>query len=164
MDAFNELNRVLKEKYKEQIPLPIIALAKDLDLEVFESEDLFEWEAGTLRKKDGRFIIYVNAKHYPARQRFTIAHQIGHYLMHGKKDQERMDLVKYLESGLVPENYTGMDYENMFEAYKFALNLLLPKKQFVEIFNKSKTLDEIARFFAVPKEIVAIRANNIFSR
>lgn len=33
------------------------------------------------RIADGKFCICVNACHTPARQRFTIAHELGHYII-----------------------------------------------------------------------------------
>ncbi|WP_091524618.1 ImmA/IrrE family metallo-endopeptidase [Aerobium aerolatum] len=34
------------------------------------------------RIADGRFCIVVNANQTPARQRFTIVHELGHYMLH----------------------------------------------------------------------------------
>lgn len=65
------------EKHKGTFPVPVIAIANDLGKEVYKINDFEDTESGSLRKEDGKFVIYVNAKHTSTRKRFTIAHEIG---------------------------------------------------------------------------------------
>ncbi|MBD3299731.1 MAG: ImmA/IrrE family metallo-endopeptidase [Candidatus Moranbacteria bacterium] len=163
MEALNKLIQPLKDKYLNVIPLPVIALAKDLGLQVFESKDLLDFESGTIRKENQKYIIYVNANHSPPRQRYTIAHEIGLFLMFDYKIQEKIDISKNLEAAVAPFDTKGNVDERFLEAYKFAMDILLPEYTFLEKWHSSRTLDEIARFFAVPKEIVALRANSLLT-
>lgn len=63
-------------------PLDPVFLANKLGLAVqFELMD--ENISGVLEKQnDGKFHIKVNSRHHPNRQRFTIAHEIGHFILH----------------------------------------------------------------------------------
>lgn len=42
--------------------------------------------SGMLIRKDGHALIGVNSGEAPVRQRFTIAHELGHFFLHPKKD------------------------------------------------------------------------------
>lgn len=75
-----------------------------------------------------RAIIGVNSTHSANRQRFTIAHEIGHLLLH-KGEQIHIDR---LDSGYYvhrrnSESSTGVNEEEV-EANLFAAELLMPKK------------------------------------
>lgn len=75
-----------------------------------------------------RAIIGVNASHPKNRQRFTIAHEIGHLLLH-KGEQihiDRMDGGYYVNSRN-SESSEGTNEEEK-EANLFAAELLMPKK------------------------------------
>lgn len=47
--------------------------------------------SGAIVRKDGRVVIAVNPAHHSNRQRFTIAHELGHYLLHELQVQEHVD-------------------------------------------------------------------------
>jgi Zn-dependent peptidase ImmA (M78 family) len=59
--------------------------------------------------------IYVNTSNTVTRQRFTVAHLLGHWFLHPQKQvfREKFD------------NHKGLDWEE-FEANNFAGNLLMP--------------------------------------
>ncbi len=64
-------------------PVNVIALAKGLDIDVFSCESWPDEVSGEV-SYDGKSKprIVVNRKHAEVRQRFTIAHEIGHVLLH----------------------------------------------------------------------------------
>ena len=43
--------------------------------------------SGSLSYKDGVWIMTVNSKQHPRRQRFTLAHELAHYILHKEKTQ-----------------------------------------------------------------------------
>ncbi len=66
-------------------PVPVERLARMLGATV--RYEPFDGElSGLLYKEDGRATIGVNALHAKARQRFTIAHELGHLLLHERDD------------------------------------------------------------------------------
>jgi Zn-dependent peptidase ImmA (M78 family) len=73
---------VLTKARVESPPVDPEHLAKELGLEVV-FDDFEPGVSGMLyRQDDGLDLIAVNAKHARVRQRFTIAHELGHYLLH----------------------------------------------------------------------------------
>ena len=47
--------------------------------------------SGSLSYKDGVWIMTVNSKQHPKRQRFTLAHELAHYILHKEKNTEFQD-------------------------------------------------------------------------
>lgn len=62
-------------------PVPVSRLATDLGAEVVE-ERLDRRMSGLLYREPDRVLLGVNATQSPVRQRFTIAHEIGHLVLH----------------------------------------------------------------------------------
>lgn len=95
----------------------------------YSFEDYGDSFDGMLEHKYGRFHIYLNSRHvkhrYQARVRFTLAHELGHYLI----DEHR----RALEMGLAPSHpsFTNFasDNEVELEADFIASSLLLPRKR-----------------------------------
>ncbi len=93
---------------------------------------------GLLEHRDGKFHIYLNSnkvKHkYEPRVRFTLAHELGHYLI----DEHR----NALKMGLAPSHPSftnfGSDNEVELEADFFASSLLMPKSRIIKDLNKRK--------------------------
>ncbi|MFC7049291.1 ImmA/IrrE family metallo-endopeptidase [Emcibacter nanhaiensis] len=72
------------EKYTAMTPVAVGALAKELGLSV-KSSSLHANISGEIRpdpSNRGSFIIKVNRHEPKTRQRFTVAHEIAHYLLH----------------------------------------------------------------------------------
>ncbi len=93
---------------------------------------------GLLEHKSGKFHVYLNSnkvKHiYEPRLRFTLAHELGHYLI----DEHRMPL----EMGLAPSHASftnfSSDNEVELEADFFASSLLIPTSRLVKDVNRRK--------------------------
>src|SRR5579864_7805419 len=78
--------------------------------------------SGFLIKATEQFIIGVNSRHAPTRQRFTIAHELGHALLH-KFDDVHVDHAFKLRS---PLSSQAVDVEEI-EANTFAAWVLMPQ-------------------------------------
>ena len=75
---------------------------------------------------DDRPVIVVNSRHHPNRQRFTIAHELGHHLMH------RSMLLSgvHVDKGILrrdAESSTG-EISSEIQANAFAAELLMPRQ------------------------------------
>lgn len=95
-------------------------------------------------KKAGRTIIGVNSAHSTNRQNFTIAHELGHYLLHEGEvihlDEERgaFTTINYRSAESAKTNN-----DNEKEANLFAAELLMPEQLLrKELANKSYDLLE----------------------
>jgi len=128
MIAFQELesraSKLLRESGLESPPVDLVALAKKLRVTV-EQQDLGASVSGlVVRGPDGRVVIGVNASHHPNRQRFTIAHEIGHHLLHKGSATVFVDnhMVHFRDDDRTP----GADPREV-EANAFAAALLMPE-------------------------------------
>jgi Zn-dependent peptidase ImmA (M78 family) len=75
----------LLQKYRVlEPPVPVERIARGEGAQIARHH--FEgWESGFVLRDGGRRIIGVNTRTSPRRQRFTIAHEIGHLLLHEGK-------------------------------------------------------------------------------
>lgn len=104
-------------------PVDVTALAKAEGASI-EVQDLGLSVSGlVVRGADGRVVIGVNSSHHPNRQRFTVAHEIGHFLLHGDSATVFVDdkMVHFRDDTQTPR----ADPREM-EANAFAAALLMP--------------------------------------
>ena len=79
------LTRLLKERGVDSVPVKVQSLAQAEGLEVVNLEMKADVSGALIKGVKGAAIA-VNASHAPTRQRFTIAHELGHYLLGHKAD------------------------------------------------------------------------------
>jgi IrrE N-terminal-like domain len=97
----------------------------------------------------GDFIIYLPKVTSSRRDRFTIAHELGHYFLH------------YLHPGrgVVAGFGRGMRNRAETQANVFASSLLMPAQPFGEAFKRANgDFFRIARLFEVSEEAAEVRA------
>lgn len=109
-------------------PVPIEKIAKNLGLDVRLAPD-HEGLSGFLitHPDSDTTIIGVNKGHHPNRRRFTIAHEIGHHVLH---DNETVHVDKSGSFKIAlrsAESSSGLDASEI-EANTFAAELLMPEK------------------------------------
>ena len=133
------------------LPIDPAKVAKCYDIDIIKDESLV---GGTNSGRcvitdEGSKIIIVNPSDSLARQRFTVAHELGHALLHNEGVHPRSDvrLTKYkrLEA----------------EANKFAAALLMPSEHVVMAFNLGKNLEELAAIFGVSQTAMRIRLETL---
>lgn len=76
-------------------------------------------QSGELFFNDGVWIIQINKNHNKKRQRFTLAHELGHYILHKEKNFGFKDAVFFRN-----EIIDSMEYS----ANEFASQLLMPEQ------------------------------------
>lgn len=119
----------LKDAGEFQAPIPVEKLAKTLNVQVIyvdtEDDDL----SGFFYRDplSGKSVIGVNNDHYKTRQRFTIAHEIGHLMLHSFED---LHYDRKGSGGIFrrsAESATGENRDEI-EANYFAAELLMPEE------------------------------------
>jgi len=85
-EIVEEIKNLTSNRY-EKYELQLDDICKELEIECFDANFDDPRISGMLIKdqKTNKFNIYVNRKHSDTRQRFTIAHEIGHYLSYKHK-------------------------------------------------------------------------------
>ena len=84
---------------------------------VFDGE-LSSAQSGYLAKEGNKWIIGVNKKHNHKRQRFTIAHELAHFILHKGEEEYFEDEIFFRDN-----NLTSIE----FAANNFAANILMPE-------------------------------------
>src|SRR5579859_858854 len=113
-----KVSDLLKKSGVHRPPIPVEKIAEMLGMEVryLPSSD---GVSGALIRKGKELIIGVNSSQHPNRQRFTIAHEIGHYILH-KGWSLHVD-----EDFCI--NRDGADNLDERAANRFAAELLMPE-------------------------------------
>lgn len=116
-------------------------------------------ESGFLLCDGPKAAIYVNDTFHPNRNRFTVAHELGHY-------------VKARETGTLPAGNarlhkkrdelasTGTDTEEIY-ANRFAAALLMPAKEVKKLHSRGLTTVELANRFRVSEHAMTLRLKNL---
>lgn len=140
-------------------PVPVEQVAKSLGMKI-ELADLGEDCSGVLVRNGNRAVIGVNWGHHPNRQRFSIAHEIGHFVLHeGQTYIDKGYRVQFrdLESG------SGTKGEEM-DANAFAAALLMPAEWVKDAFyqqpfelTEDDVLQMLAQKFQVSTQAMSYR-------
>ena len=145
-------------------PVPVDRIAKWLGAELRYSP-LDNELSGMIFIKEGTPIIGVNSLHHPNRQRFTIAHEIGHLVMHREKLSSAVHVDKVFHRGVLAT--LGTDQDEV-DANRFAAELLVPR-HFLdkEIAGESFDIDDdrpmerLAKLFRVSRQTLEFRFQNL---
>ncbi len=81
LNQLNQPELEVIQKYQKGFPVKIGGLASELGL-VVKKATLPGNISGSIKQEEGVYVIRVNSHDVRARQRFTIAHEVAHYLLH----------------------------------------------------------------------------------
>ncbi len=113
---------VLKAHGVTSAPVPVERIARKLGVRV-QYAPLDNDLSGMAHIRDGVVIVGVNLLHAPNRQRFTLAHELGHVVLHRAilEDNVHVDRVLLRDR----DSSAGL-YREEIEANAFASELLMP--------------------------------------
>jgi Zn-dependent peptidase ImmA (M78 family) len=163
--SLEQLYRSIQELAVAYKKVDVVKLAESLGLKVFLAEDgISDFNAEIVYDEDDQaFEILVNAKHSYTRQRFSIAHEIAHFILH----RDQLIDMKKISRG--PKN--GDNYKTEKEADKLAEEILMPEeliKQYCDELkvNADSEIDTdvirmLAQKFEVSPIVTAIRLRNL---
>lgn len=98
--------------------------------------------------------IFINGEESVPRKTFTIAHELGHWILHKEIIKENSSLYSVLmRSNFNKEEHTNLEKEANF----FAANLLLPEKLIRKYINISNSILELSYIFGVSNEFMKNR-------
>lgn len=142
----------LVRKHQTHWPVDVIAIASDLKLPVFETREWPDDISGQIARGNSGsgYVITINALHHRHRKRFTVAHEIAHYVLH----QE------LIGDGVVDDALFRSRLGGRIEvqANELAADILMPW----ELINRAmdlriNTMEGLAEAFNVAKSAMAIR-------
>lgn len=144
-------------------PVRVELIAKNLGVEI-RREPLEDEISGALYRDQNRTIIGVNALHSPNRQRFTIAHEIGHFILH---PEVRIHIDKGYRIHRDSNSSKAVDRKEI-EANQFAAEVLLPEpwivrdtKKYVSDMENETEIKQLAQIYKVSTQTLAFRLANL---
>lgn len=161
-------DRLLSEMNIQEIPTPVEKLAHKLGAKIsYEPFDGKDEISGVLIKEGDRTVIGINSSHAKRRQRFTIAHEIGHLVLKHRGD---IFVDKTVRINRDSKSALAID-KNEIEANGFAAALLMPRKQIIREVQKRlnskegkkdySLVDYLAEAFQVSTQAMEYRLNNL---
>lgn len=159
-DPASKAAEVLKYFGINEYPINPVRIAQSLGIRVIER--LFPGKniSGIIRMDEKETLIYINKNDTPSRQRFTIAHEIGHFFLHMDGNHGFIDnAVTLYRANETPISSDMAQQEK--EANAFAAALLMPENdvRFEWIFADS--VEDIAKEFYVSADAMKIRLKNL---
>ena len=144
-------------------PVSMVDIAKELNVKIYHTSGLKDGESGLIRKEGDAYVIYINKNHPMTRQRFTMAHEIAHFLLHKDKLDAGKEIIENAkrEVALYRSDSSDQDRQMEAEADKLAAELLMPSEKFCEIWDKSGTLEDVADTFHVSTAAASMRAKHL---
>lgn len=151
------------EQFPGDIPVDVVEIAEAHGIRV-QFEELEDQVSGMLLVQADQPVIGVNANHHPNRRRFSIAHELGHFVLHKDKAPFFIDAaVFFRREGATPETWAQER-----EANTFAAELLLPEQALKEIW-RTEPIDvfddaevrSLANRFGVSTQALAIRLSEL---
>ena len=158
----------LTEEHQNQIRsfqgggnIPVGALAHSLGIQI-KVANLGPGVSGQISKSGNSYVIKVNRFETKERQRYTVAHELAHFLLH-------RDLIDSLEDGLTDNILyrSGAPEYIEFEANRLAADILMPsesvRNRLVEYGGQvtEAVIADVANYFRVSKAAMEIRLSNL---
>ena len=157
----------LVDEYTSTFPVDLLTLARKLGLRVFTTKSFKDSKSGEIVKiSDDDYHIYLNAKHPYKRNRFTLAHEIAHYIHHREEMGSSDPLENYRNDtpkiSLARTN--GGSGKLEIEADHYGAALIMPEAEFIRVWNEKDLVDDVADHFDVSVSAADTRAKIISER
>lgn len=164
----SKASQIVSEINGQRTPVDVKKIARHLGLEIRE-HDLGENISGVLFIDKGRGIIGLSPNENIVRKRFTIAHELGHYVLHRLNKELFVDHKQFKAVFRDQESSTG-EIEQEREANAFAAALLMPKHLLIEEIKKvmfdlgddqDDVIKKLADTFKVSSQAMTYRIANL---
>lgn len=153
-----ESRKLLSKHAITEIPVPVEDIAKKMGIKISYAPSE-EYSGMLIRKEGTQALMGINSTEPKTRMRFTIAHEIAHFIF----DKKSAVTIDYRNNGNTIVKDPKEERANIFAA-----NLLMPKKWLQEDFNKipqenfSKDhIAELARKYGVSTDAMTYRLINL---
>lgn len=129
-------------------PVPVERIAKARGIRI-QYAPLDDELSGMAFVKDGIAVIGVNAIHHPNRQRFTIAHELAHHLLHRSHLEGQVHVDKtILKRDILA--HSGTDRLEV-DANAFAAELLMPEDMVAKAIEGGLDMGDDAKLASIAK-------------
>ncbi len=163
--ARREAQALLERHAIKGVPVPVERIARVLGIRL-EYAPLDDELSGLAHIRDDVTIIGVNALHAPNRQRFTLAHELGHVRLHHRQLRRavHVDRGSLRRDALAAKGADPIE----IEANAFAAELLMPRHFLISALERrpidledDKSVSSLAKSFRVSDAAMRYRLNSL---
>ncbi|WP_293575632.1 ImmA/IrrE family metallo-endopeptidase [Phaeobacter sp.] len=158
---------IVKERLNT-VPVNVEAILRALDVEVRKDAILGEDISGEIRRNGERYVISTSGDEHAFRQRFTLAHELGHFVLHKSLIGTGLDDSKMYRSTEAGDFYnTEIKLAHERQANSFAAKVLMPKhllKKKIDELSQSESkpdVSELCNLFQVSYSAMKWRLVNL---
>lgn len=154
MPTITDADKIIA-KHQKKPPVQTVPIAQELGLEVYRVSGWANVLSGMIRRDkqhggSSGFAIFVNASHHERRRRFTIAHEIAHFVLHNQLIGDGIS-----DDGLYR---SGLSSAVEAQANRYAADILMPWHLVnAEIERGNETVEGLAETFNVSQSAMSIR-------
>jgi len=165
MDGEQQAEEILKQYGLDYVlkPIPVVDLCLKSGITrvtpvTFKDPTI----SGMIVSKPGNITIYCNKAEIPVRQRFTIAHELGHFMLNRDALENRgvIDHSESIREESMNCQIVGVPSPTERAANAFAMALLMPRRTIQDIRN-SLTPEMLAAFFQMSVFAMRDRVKNV---
>ena len=146
--------RLLKEHRAFNGYTRVVEIANHLGLQVVSAGFKDNKISGMLMLNNDEQNIYVNATEPVVRQRFTIAHEIGHYVLHN-------DIIAHQQGNIFYRDQLHSHHPMEREANRFAAALLIPQDSAISDWKHIHNIVVFASFYMVSVDTAKYRLQEL---
>jgi Zn-dependent peptidase ImmA (M78 family) len=158
------IREVLATAGADKRPFPVEEIARQRRIElVFDALESADDVSGFYFREGERRVIGVNSAHPRVRQRFTIAHELGHALLHDAEGLHLDQAFMFRDS----RSALAIDPDEI-DANAFAAGVLMPEEEVFDAierfqidFNDERSIRVAARHFGVSSQALSYRLANL---
>jgi Zn-dependent peptidase ImmA (M78 family) len=157
-DIEQRAREILRDHGLLDMPVDPVRLANELGIKVYNAKFGQEDLGGLLALRDKVPTIYVSADDRPTRKRFTVAHEIGHFVLHLLgHDGEFVDTSDNFRTVQDPDASWTPERRMEWEANTFAAALLMERDLVRRKWNEIGDLKGMSLWFQVSDPAMAFR-------
>lgn len=153
--------KAIVNRHMNQVPVRLGDMARELGISV-KLSTMQPGQSGQISREGDNYVIRINRHETRERQRYTLAHEIAHFLLH-------RDEIDRLEGGIVDNVLyrSGAPERKEYEANRLAADLIMPRdvvQSEMEAFGtpaSDEIIDRMAEIFQVSKAAMEIRLTTV---
>lgn len=136
---------ILKKSNSFKLPIPVFEIAKYFDFTVVFLDQPPDKFSGIMHRS--KKAIGINKHHHIVRQRFSLAHELGHYFLDHPSGDE-----------IMPDEVGSKQYKIFeSEADEFAAELLVPRELLKDVIKKNSEVEFLKEHFQVSRHVIVIQ-------
>ena len=173
MRTYKEIEKIISDEFNDSLissPVDLKKIAKHKKIKI-KIEELEDSMSGFLVIKGKKRTIVANGNHHLNRRRFTIAHELGHFILHAKDSEESIFIDKKQVYNRNLKSAEGTNAQEI-EANRFAACLLMPRtiimnyiknegEFFYEFSDDESSITSLSKIFNVSKMAMTHRLSSL---